>query len=174
MTKEDTISMYLGLAVVMVFGLLLVMYLNKHKGSVSVPGISTSTEKQTENKTGVAENDQTFYVVKKNDSLWKIAVSRYGDGNKWEEIAKANKIQQPGLIFQGDKLAMPVIEKQTENGHQPKMASYVVVKGDNLWRISVNNYGDGFAWTKVWMANKTLITNPDKLEVGMKLTLPEW
>lgn len=52
------------------------------------------------------------YVVKKNDSLWKIAAQKsiYGDGNKWPKIHAANiKIigKNPHKIFAGQKLVIP-------------------------------------------------------------------
>lgn len=40
------------------------------------------------------------YTVKKNDSLWKIAQSELGDGNRWKEIYELNK----GLIKDSSKL----------------------------------------------------------------------
>jgi nucleoid-associated protein YgaU len=48
---------------------------------------------------------------------------------------------------------------------------YVVVKGDNLWKIAAKKYNDGYAWTKIAQANK--IKNPSSIEVGQKLILPK-
>ncbi|HEX7042968.1 MAG TPA: LysM peptidoglycan-binding domain-containing protein, partial [Patescibacteria group bacterium] len=39
------------------------------------------------------------YTVTKGDDLWNIAVRAYGDGYKWVDIAKANNLSNPGLIF---------------------------------------------------------------------------
>lgn len=47
------------------------------------------------------------YEVAKGDSLWKIAVRAYGDGYKWVEIAKENKIVNPNIIFTGNVLVLP-------------------------------------------------------------------
>jgi len=47
---------------------------------------------------------------------------------------------------------------------------YKVVKDDNLWKIAVKVYNDGYAWTKIATANK--IKNPSYLEVGQELILP--
>lgn len=47
------------------------------------------------------------YEVVKGDSLWKIAVRAYGDGYKWVEIAKENKIVNPNIIFTGNVLVLP-------------------------------------------------------------------
>jgi nucleoid-associated protein YgaU len=47
------------------------------------------------------------YTVKAGDSLWEISVRAYGDGYKWSEIAKANKLTNPDLIHPGNKFTLP-------------------------------------------------------------------
>jgi len=47
------------------------------------------------------------YTLVKGDYLWDIAVRAYGDGYKWTEIAKANNLTNPSLIFSGNVLKLP-------------------------------------------------------------------
>jgi putative chitinase len=47
------------------------------------------------------------YEIQKGDSLWNIAVRAYGDGYKWSEIARENKLVQPNLIHSGNILVLP-------------------------------------------------------------------
>ncbi len=47
------------------------------------------------------------YTVQKGDDLWNIAVRAYGDGYKWVDIAKANNLQNPNLLFSGNTLQIP-------------------------------------------------------------------
>lgn len=47
------------------------------------------------------------YTVVEDDNLWEIAVRAYGDGYKWVEIAKANNLENPDLIFAGNTLKLP-------------------------------------------------------------------
>jgi putative chitinase len=47
------------------------------------------------------------YTVIKGDYLWSIALRAYGDGFKWVEIARANKLENPDLIFSGNVLILP-------------------------------------------------------------------
>lgn len=49
----------------------------------------------------------TEYTVVAGDSLWKIAIAQYNDGYKWVEIARANKLSNPDLIYPGDKFVLP-------------------------------------------------------------------
>lgn len=47
------------------------------------------------------------YTVQKGDSLWNIAVKEYGDGYRWVEIARANKLVHPDFIHVGNILTIP-------------------------------------------------------------------
>jgi putative chitinase len=47
------------------------------------------------------------YTVVSGDNLWNIAVRAYSDGYKFVEIAKANNLGNPDLIFSGNKLTIP-------------------------------------------------------------------
>ena len=47
------------------------------------------------------------YVVARGDNLWEIAVRAYGDGYRWTEIAKANNLQNPGVIVPNQTLLIP-------------------------------------------------------------------
>lgn len=49
----------------------------------------------------------TEYTVVAGDSLWKIAIAQYNDGYKWVEIARANKLSNPDLIYPGNKFVLP-------------------------------------------------------------------
>jgi len=46
------------------------------------------------------------YQVVKGDNLWAIAVRAYGDGYKWVEIAKENKLTNPNIIHPGNILTL--------------------------------------------------------------------
>ncbi|HVF69663.1 MAG TPA: LysM peptidoglycan-binding domain-containing protein [Xanthomonadales bacterium] len=47
------------------------------------------------------------YTIKKGDTLWDIAVRAYGDGYKWKDLARTNKLSNPDLILEGTKLNLP-------------------------------------------------------------------
>lgn len=47
------------------------------------------------------------YTVVKGDHLWGIAVRAYGDGYKWSQIAKENKLANPNLIHSGNVFTLP-------------------------------------------------------------------
>jgi len=50
---------------------------------------------------------------------------------------------------------------------------YEVELGDSLWKIAVRAYGDGYQWVKIWEENKSKIYNPNGLEIGMMISIPQ-
>jgi 5'-nucleotidase len=49
----------------------------------------------------------TKYKVKKGDSLWSIAQAKYGNGNKWKQIAAANPKINPDRVQAGQTITLP-------------------------------------------------------------------
>lgn len=49
---------------------------------------------------------------------------------------------------------------------------YVVAKGDCYWDIAVKAYGDGYAWTKIYEANKDKFSNPNIIYSGVSISIP--
>lgn len=76
-----------------------------------IPDLEQQVDEQIETATKSAESDtETItenYTVVYGDSLWKIAVKVYGDGYKWVEIARENKIATPNIIYPGNILVLP-------------------------------------------------------------------
>jgi len=185
-STEEVISMFLGLAIVIVVVSLIFGFFQKRKGSVNIPGISTNIDisKVEEKKESEKLEEKNTYTVVYGDSLWKIAQNKYNDGNKWTELAKINNLKNPRVLTVGQKinLIQAVDEKVatetnkeqtlTSNNVETKDGIYVVTKNDSLWNISVKVYGDGYKWTKIWELNKKAIRNPGVIYVGTKLNLP--
>ncbi len=57
---------------------------------------------------------------------------------------------------------------------QPASArTYVVQSGDSLSKISKKFYGDANSWKRIFEANKDVVKNPDLIQPGWKLRIPE-
>jgi nucleoid-associated protein YgaU len=50
---------------------------------------------------------------------------------------------------------------------------YVVQSGDSLSKISKKFYGDANSWKRIYEANKDVVKNPDLIQPGWKLRIPE-
>jgi nucleoid-associated protein YgaU len=166
--NENLISSVLGGVVVILMGVMIFNYFK------SVNRTGTLTEEAAVKVEEVNGTEGGVYEVKKDDELYKIAEKIYGDGKKYVEIANENGIANPDLIEVGMKLKLPDVEKvQVEVAKTNESSSYTVVVGDHLWKIAVAQYGDGYAWVKIYDANKKLIgRNPNEIEKGMVLALP--
>lgn len=77
-------------------------YLNMEP-SKAPGGTSKLKERPTEDK----KDKLKPYLVKKGDTLWDVADKKLGDGSRWKEIAKLNKISDPRKLAIGTKLKMP-------------------------------------------------------------------
>ena len=58
----------------------------------------------------------------------------------------------------------------SEDMSNDKSGNYEVVKGDNLWKVAMKKYGNGYAWVEIAKANN--LKNPSSLEAGQKLVIP--
>lgn len=76
-----------------------------------IPNLDEQTQQNdittTVSDVQVSSTESQQYTIEKGDSLWKIAVKVYGDGYKWVEIAKENKIITPNTIHSGNILVLP-------------------------------------------------------------------
>lgn len=186
--NEDTISTILGGIVIVVIGLLVFNYFK----SVNPTGKITPTAEVAEEitpqpgKVELVEEDgkmipkglPTTYTVASGDHLWQIAEDFYNSGYNWTDIAEVNNLTDANKINVGQELTIPKVEVKTptialETSKTIEGNKYTVERGDHLWEIAVRSYGDGFAWTKIYEANKALIgRNPSQIEIGQELTLP--
>ena len=51
--------------------------------------------------------------------------------------------------------------------------TYEVQEGDTLWAIADRFYGDGTKWPRIHEANRDRIDDPDVIQPGWELTIPE-
>ena len=51
--------------------------------------------------------------------------------------------------------------------------TYTVVGGDSLSKIAKHYYGDANQYMKIFAANKDQLSNPDQINVGQTLRIPE-
>ena len=127
--------------------------------------------------------DQT-YTVKSGDDLWTISEKVYKSGYNWTDIAKANNLENPGLIFSGTVLKLSNVEPKVLTTETSDIATttvissktsitadtYTIEKGDTIWDISVRAYGDGFRYMDIVKANN--LENPDLIFSDNVLKIP--
>lgn len=128
-------------------------------------------------RTSIGKPKTTPYSVKKNDSMWTIAKAWFGEGSKWDLIAKANPYVDPDRLELGQVLQLP----PRGAGPRPKPArivrdapnTYRVKDGDSLSSIAGKYYGDETKWRIIYEANRAVIgSDPGALELGARLRIP--
>lgn len=106
------------------------------------------------------------YTVKEGDTLFLIAQARMGDGNEWRELYNANvKVigWNPNMVHPGQVLDVPEVDDDR-----------VVVPGDTLYGISLDEWGNGELWPGLYDANKDVVgSNPHLIHPGQELDIPE-
>ena len=149
----------------------------KRTSPASPPQVVVENGQQTQTQSGQTEA-KNVYIVKKGDYLWKIAINQYGNGYKWVEIAKANHLSNPDLLFRGQKLILPLLGSKTKSlsnsvekpNSNPQTREYKVVIGDTLWSICQRYYQNPYLYLKLAKFNQ--IKNPNLIEVNQALKIP--
>ncbi|CAF0791177.1 unnamed protein product [Adineta steineri] len=123
------------------------------------------------------------YTVQRGDTLWDIAKQQLGDGNRFEEIKRANNLSSNDICA-GQQLIIPGNGTATANhgatnyrANSPDNASvsgvgmskYTVQQGDTLWKIADQELGDGNRFEEIKRANN--LSNND-ICAGQKLIIP--
>jgi outer membrane protein OmpA-like peptidoglycan-associated protein len=81
-------------------------------------------------------------------------------------------IQESGVTVVEDGKYMVEKEESIESETKVSTKEYVTKKGDTLWKIAENVYGNGRKWNNIYRFNKDKISNPNRLKAGMRLTIP--
>ena len=105
------------------------------------------------------EPGYTNYVVQRGDTLNSIGRKF---GVSWVEIAEANGIVNPNLIYAGQVLKIPTGQPET-----PPSLTHTVQQGETLYRISLQY---GIHWLAIAQTNS--IAPPYVIYPGQVLTIP--
>jgi nucleoid-associated protein YgaU len=197
--QESTISMIVGVIVILLVGFLAVRYVTKDKTGDVLPSIETQTE----------ESDlPTIHQVEDGETLWSISEKYYGTGYNWIDIKEANELTNADEIEKDQELTIPNVTprilaeantmtvsptqeptdiperteeitetskpEETEGIEEPNSQSsstYTVKSGDSLWKIAQANLGDGNKWTEI--AKNNDIKTPSIIRTGQELKLSE-
>lgn len=88
----------------------------------------------------------------------------FDENEDFEPVEVDDYDDQPVAVDEADDAQSP--EQPTASGN-----TYTVQRGDTLWSIANDHYGDGQRWQDIVKANPGL--NSETLAVGQQITLPE-
>jgi len=92
----------------------------------------------------------------------KISYAKYGSIFRWKEIYAANRsvLSDFNKIPIGATILIHGVEFIVfEKNGEP----YLIRKGDTLVRIAEKLYGNQARWRDLWLNNKRLIRNPNRI-----------
>lgn len=180
---EQQISTFFGLLILIIAAIFVVKYINNLRSQSSIQQAASSTQ-----------NQNKVHSVTRGETLWSISQQYFNDGFQWKKIAEANNITNPGKLEVGQNLVIPEIQTETNistsqsttsqepspipqltpisaaTGNTITGGSYTVVRGDNLWKIAVRAYGNGFKWVEIARANN--LKNPSIIHNGNVFIIP--
>lgn len=113
-----------------------------------------------------ASADQTVYVVRRGDTLYRIA-KQYG--STVHTLSAANGIANPNRIYVGQRLVIPgaaTLPDTVVSSVAPSDEIYVVQRGDTLFGIATRF---GVSLSDLVAANR--IANPNLIHVGQTLKI---
>ncbi len=184
---ESYTSLLMGVVAVVVGVLFVVSFLKQTHHVQQTSSTSTTAITASPSSTpSELQPGQKTYSVKAGDDLWHIAETYYKSGYNWVDIAKANNISDPSMIFSGNTLIIPQVTPAVATTSPtltptPEVvrvgssdtitgSTYTVQQGDDLWHIAVRAYADGYQWTKIAQANN--LSNPSLIFSGNVLKIP--
>jgi LysM repeat protein len=94
----------------------------------------------------------------------------------WDEIKlvnpNADDITADFTVVQGASQAATAGASMSGSTSTQGGQSYTVKPGDSLSKISQQFYGDAHEYMRIFYANKDKISDPNKIQPGMNLTIP--
>lgn len=121
------------------------------------------------------------YVVRPNDTLWRIARERLGDPRRWTEIADLNPdLADPDFLDVRMVLRVPASPAIRSDGALTTgSTTYEVEQGDTLSQVALDELGDAGRYPEIAASSSNTVqpdgsrlSNPDHIEPGWTLTIP--
>jgi nucleoid-associated protein YgaU len=128
---------------------------------------------------------QNMHVKDNKLFIRAVAPSENAKNRFWDAVKKANPNFSQDLTAQ---ISVKPQEhaKSADKGPAPKVSpvggvasetakaeqTYTVVKGDTLSAIAKKFYGNANEYMRIFEANKNLLSDPDKIQVGQVLKIP--
>ncbi|TRY16912.1 LysM peptidoglycan-binding domain-containing protein [Tessaracoccus rhinocerotis] len=120
------------------------------------------------------ESPKSQYVVQPGDELWSVSERVLGSGERWREVVAAN----PGLshdahLRPGQVLNLPEVSEPSASAGADPNSHVTVAEGDTLWDLADEHLGDAERWPELHGANRGLVQDPDEIQVGWELLVPD-
>jgi nucleoid-associated protein YgaU len=128
-------------------------------------------------ETRPAEPPLDDYLVQPGETIFTIALQRYGSAAEARRILEANPGMDPGKLGAGTKLKLPPrttqpVESRSAESRVEEKTVHTVQPGESLGMISTHYYKTARHAAAILEANKNLVPSPDLLRAGIKIVIP--
>ncbi len=148
---------------------------------------ASEAQQQTENAEQKFARIKGKYVAALNyaDSVGARVDALYAEGDKLvARITAPDQGSSEQIISQFNSIDSSYSDLDLQVGVQEQAQyeqaqaeqqtqTYTVQSGDSLWKIAKNAYGDGAQYMQIYYANKDKIKDPDMIQVGWQLVIPQ-
>ena len=118
------------------------------------------------------------HIVSKGENLSRISKKYYGETSFWKELALFNNIKDPDVIRVGQIINVPKKLSDLLNYlyiiEEGEVVTRTVQKGDTLYEICKEQYGDTRKSTIWKLATYNKLFNPNYIRTGQVLKLPPY
>jgi len=80
---------------------------------------------------------------------------------------------EKAVIAVGNTLGISKVETAVDVPDAKDPVFHTVKKGDTLWAVAKEQYGNGSKYNAIFEANKPMLSHPDKIYPGQVLRIPE-
>jgi len=126
------------------------------------------------------DNSPVADIRAAEDGRWKVQLSDVVPGIYTLRLDELNaegkvlsRLETPFKRESPEALQPPAAPEDSPAQPAPPIRAVTVQKGDTLWAISRERYGDGLLYVRVFEANKTAIRDPDLIYPGQIFSIPE-
>ncbi len=176
MKREKQIGVVLGLVTISIVGILHTM-----RDSINEQTVSIIT--QTTYRENFIEESQIIQDFGRDESVefpYKFEVLR-DEKRKGYGSVFVHKIENSEIVQVGEgNIELPCKEsikleeeQQIVDVDLKTEIVHKVSSQDNLYNLSRKYYGDASKWSEIYEANREMIEDPDTLQVGVTLLIPD-
>jgi len=103
-STESYVSLVLGIAVVLVVGVLVYNFIQSRRAQAPTSQAPTTDEEKTENSSPGGNHS-----VVAGETLWSISEKYYKTGYNWVDLVTANNLANADAIEEGQQLVIPTV-----------------------------------------------------------------
>ena len=102
-----------------------------------------------------------------------VEIEVEGDTVKIAGMAPSQEVREKIILAAGNVEGIGKVEEEIKTEDAADAAVFhTVAKGDTLWAIATEHYGNGSKYNEIFEANKPMLSDPDKIYPGQVLRIP--